>query len=177
MEKQPETEQQRAEKRRARRSLITQGIVFVVVLYAVQVFQLRDAVGGQAPAMASTSLDGRALDVAALEGKPALVHFWATWCNICRMEQGNIEAVSRDFPVISVASWSGDDYQVEHHMRREHIDFPTVADNDGRWAAAYGVHGVPVTFVLDRHGQIAYIANGYTTELGLRIRLWLAGKS
>jgi len=177
MENLPEPDQQHEEKRRARRSLITQAVVFAVALYAVQVFQLRDAVGGQAPDLASTSLAGKTVAVKALKGKPALVHFWATWCNICRMEQGNIEAVSKDYPMISIASWSGGDREVTHHMRRERIDFPTVADNDGHWAEAYGVHGIPVTFVLDRHGQIAYIANGYTTELGLRVRLWLAGRS
>jgi hypothetical protein len=34
--------------------------------------------------------------------------------------------------------------------------------------------GVPVSFILSPNGEIAYVETGYTTEAGLRLRLWLS---
>ena len=39
----------------------------------------------------------------------------------------------------------------------------------------WGVRAVPASFVVDGTGQIRYVEVGYTTGIGLRLRLWLAG--
>ncbi len=39
--------------------------------------------------------------------KPILVHFWATWCPTCKFEAPNIEKVSKDYEVITIAVQSG----------------------------------------------------------------------
>ena len=49
-----------------------------------------------------------------------------------------------------------------------------VNDPDGRLAGAWGVHAVPATFIVDTNGEIRFVEVGYTTGLGLRLRLWLA---
>ena len=41
-------------------------------------------------------------------------------------------------------------------------------------ARRYGVGGVPASFILDADGRIAFHERGYTTQWGLRLRLWLA---
>jgi alkyl hydroperoxide reductase subunit AhpC len=51
---------------------------------------------------------------------------------------------------------------------------PIVLDPDGRLARAWGVRSLPTSFVVDREGEIRTVEVGYTTELGLRARLWLA---
>ncbi|NQY94051.1 MAG: protein disulfide oxidoreductase, partial [Campylobacteraceae bacterium] len=35
--------------------------------------------------------------------KPVLVHFWATWCPICKFESPNVETISKDYEVITIA--------------------------------------------------------------------------
>jgi len=149
-------------------------LAFVVVFAAVRWYQQRDMVSGQSPPIDAVLLDGGSIALSELRGRPVLVHFWATWCPICEFEQGAIEALSRDYQVVTVAMRSGDSLAVEAHMREQGLSFPVVVDEDGYLARSYGVRGVPASFVLDAAGRIRFREVGYTTPLGLRMRLWWA---
>jgi alkyl hydroperoxide reductase subunit AhpC len=48
-------------------------------------------------------------------------------------------------------------------------------DEDGWISEKWGVHAVPASFIIDRTGRIRFVEVGYTTEIGLRLRLWWAG--
>jgi thiol-disulfide isomerase/thioredoxin len=125
--------------------------------------------------LAGVQLDGKPVALDAFAGRPVLVHFWATWCPICRAEQGSIDALARDTPVITVAMQSGDRDAVVQHLRNETLSFPVLNDPDGVIAAQWGVRAVPASFIVDGAGRIRYVEVGYTTGIGLRLRLWLAG--
>jgi len=104
------------------------------------------------------------------------VHFWATWCPVCKAEQGSIAAIAHDHPdVISVAMQSGKPEEVAKYLSDQGIAFPVLNDPDGSISAAWGVHAVPASFIIGPDGQIRFVEVGYTTSLGLRLRLWLAG--
>ncbi|MBT6274418.1 MAG: redoxin domain-containing protein, partial [Chromatiales bacterium] len=119
---------------------------------------------------------GRPLDVRAPGGESVLVHFWATWCHICPLMDGNIEWLADGHRVIGVALRSGGAASVANYMRDEDIAFPTLLDPDGYEAARWGVRGVPATFFVSGDGTVTHVSVGYTSWLGLRIRLWLAGR-
>jgi thiol-disulfide isomerase/thioredoxin len=151
-------------------------LLFVVLVAGIRAWQQRDMPSGAAPPLAGTKLDGSAYILPARPGQPVLVQFWATWCSICRMEQGGIEAISRDHRnTITVAMQSGSAAEVRKHLVKEGLDFPVVNDPDGSLSAAWGVHAVPASFVIGPDGRIRFVEVGYTTGLGLRLRLWLAG--
>jgi thiol-disulfide isomerase/thioredoxin len=145
-----------------------------VLLLGVRAWQQRDAASGSAPALTGQTLDGGHYVLAPSAGQPVLVHFWATWCPICRAEQGSIDALAHDYPTITVAMQSGDARSVAQHLRDEGLKFPVINDPDGRIAAQWGVRAVPASFVVDAAGRIRFVEIGYTTGLGLRLRLWLA---
>jgi peroxiredoxin len=75
-----------------------------------------------------------------------------------------------------VATTSGDAEAVRAYLAQQGLSFPTLVDEDGSVGRTWGVKGVPASFVVDADGQVAHAAVGYTTELGLRLRLWLAGR-
>jgi thiol-disulfide isomerase/thioredoxin len=127
------------------------------------------------PPIAETLTDGSAFDSRQLAGRPSLVYFWATWCPVCAAEQGTISGLVEDHPVLTVAMQSGEAAEVAKHLAAEGLEWRTIADADGRLARRFGVAGVPAVFVLDGSGRIRFVARGYTTGLGLRARLWLAG--
>lgn len=151
-------------------------LVLVIVVAGIRWWQHRDMNSGAAPALQGLTLAGQPYTLAARPGKPVLVHFWATWCPICRAEQGSIAAIAHDYPnVITVAMQSGTPQEVSRHMHEQGIDFPVVNDQDGMLSGAWGVHAVPVSFIIAPDGQVRFIEVGYTTGIGLRLRLWLAG--
>ena len=47
-------------------------------------------------------------------------------------------------------------------------------DETGEIARRWGATGVPASFIVDGDGRITYAGMGYATEVGLRVRLWLA---
>lgn len=148
-------------------------LVFLGLFLAVRAYLLRGTVEGPAPAIAAVELDGRPVSLQALHGKPVLLHFWATWCPICNLELGSIEALSRDYTVVTVAMQSGDADKVRAFMKEKGVDFPVIVDADGRIARRYGVRGVPASFFIDPSGRIRTAEIGYTSEWGMRLRLWL----
>lgn len=128
-------------------------------------WQQRDIVAGAAPQLPGMTWSKQ----------PTLVHFWATWCPVCRAEQSSIETLAKDFPnTVTIAMQSGDQAAVDKFMREQSLSFPVINDADGLISQAWGVHAVPASFIVDGNGQIRFVEIGYTTGWGLRLRLWLA---
>jgi thiol-disulfide isomerase/thioredoxin len=152
-----------------------EALVVLALILGIRAWQQSGIASGPAPVLAGVQLDGKPVALTAFAGRPVLVHFWATWCPICSAEQGSIDALARDTPVITVAMQSGERDAVVQHLRNEALSFPVLNDPDGVIAAQWGVRAVPASFVVDGAGQIRFVEVGYTTGIGLRLRLWLAG--
>jgi len=82
--------------------------------------------------------------------------------------------LATDWPVTSIASQSGDDAAIARVMRERSYAWPTVPDNRGDIHKRYGLPGVPAFVVIAPDGNIRFVSLGYTSELGLRLRLWWA---
>ncbi len=150
-------------------------LVILALFFALRVWQQRDIVTGPAPRLEGILLDGQPFSLAALRGKPVLVHFWATWCAICALEEKSIDALAKHYSVITVAMQSGSDFEVTSHLREKGLAFPVLNDPDGSHANDWGVSAVPASFVIDASGRIRFTEVGFTSGIGLRIRLWVAG--
>ncbi|MGD8588416.1 MAG: protein disulfide oxidoreductase [Chromatiales bacterium] len=160
----------------ARRGLgwLLQAALVLAVLFAVHLWQTRNVTSGSAPPLVGRTLQGEHFDLATADAGPLVVHFWATWCPVCRLELDNIADLQPEHRVISVAMMSGSDKQVLEYLRDEGVSFPVISDPQGKIAGTWGVSGVPSTFILDAEGKIRFVEVGYTTSAGLRARLWLS---
>jgi peroxiredoxin len=156
--------------------LLAELLLFLAVLLAVEWFMTRHAARGPAPPLAAVQTDGRGVDVRNLQGRPALVYFWAAWCPVCTAQQSAIDGVLGDTPSITVAMRSGGRAEIREHLKQAWLNWPVIDDADGAISARWGVSGVPAAFVLDADGRIRFVTRGYTTALGLRVRLWLASR-
>lgn len=157
------------------RGYLLQLVLLLVIIGGVRIWQQRDLVSGPAPARTGVLLDGRAVAATAQAGQPLLVHFWASWCPVCKLEQGSIESLARSYPTLTVAMQSGSDAEVAAHMRKEVLSFPVLNDPQGTISREWGVRAVPTSFIVDAQGRIRFVEVGYTTGIGLRLRLWWAG--
>ena len=130
-----------------------------------------------APSIAGLTLDGRPFEGLATVQKPLLIYVWGSWCGICRSMQGTLNQIGKEASVVSVALSSGGPETVRGYMEAQGFELSTVVDDDGTVAEAYGVHGVPALFFVDRQGVIQQVTTGFTSALGIRLRLWWAGRS
>jgi len=160
-----------------RRSLRWLGhlLLILAIFTLVHWWQSRSLADGAAPALTGELADGGRFDLDARRTRPVLVHFWATWCPVCRLGDCAIDAIAKDFSVITVAIQSGGPAEIRGHMSHESLSFPVISDPQGELATAWGVSGVPASFVLDGNNRIRFATVGYTTGIGLRGRLWIAG--
>lgn len=156
--------------------LLAELLFFAAVYFGLRAYMQRDMAGGEAPALEGRLLSGAPVRLADYAGRPVLLHFWASWCPVCRLEQASIQALARDWPVLTVALQSGDEAEVRAYLQAQGLQWDTLNDPDGRIAARFGVYGVPATFVIDPEGRIRFRERGYTTGWGLRARLWLADR-
>lgn len=148
-------------------------LLFTVVIFAGQFLRSSNLVTGTPPAIAQTTLQNQAA-LASISQGPAVIYFWAEWCGVCRLMQNAISAINPDYPVLSVALRSGDDAEVAEYLQSKQLSWQVVNDQQGLIANAYGVSAVPAVFFTDSNGKIVFTTTGYTSELGLRLRLWLA---
>lgn len=155
--------------------LLLELFILLLLVLAMEAFLTRNAANGIAPDIAASTIQGKRFELQALRGDVSVIHFWATWCPICELEQGTMDKLASDYPFISVAMQSGSNAEVAEYLRQQGVVYPVVNDPDGVLAKRYGVSGVPATFILDADGTVRFVTRGYTSSSGLRIRLWLAG--
>ena len=105
--------------------------------------------------------------------EPIMVHFWATWCPTCKLEASNIEYISKRYNVLTIAVKSGSDADIRDYLKKSDLDFSVVNDSEGLLAKRYGVHVFPTTIIYDRDGDMIFSDIGYTSTLGLWLKmLW-----
>lgn len=116
------------------------------------------APGDPAPAIALPDLQGREVTLASLRGRAVLVHFWATWCPVCRDELPLLEEAARErsgsLTVLGVNLGEKRD-KVAAYAREAGLTFPILLDGRGKVAARYGVLSLPITLVVGPDGQMA----------------------
>ena len=147
-------------------------LLLICVIFLLHLWQTRDTATGQAPPLTGQTLTGEMFDLTNLQGRSVLVHFWATWCPVCRLESGTIDSLAGDYPLITIAMQSGSEAVIRQYLAENELSFPVISDPDGRLASHWGVRGVPATFIIDAQGNIRFVEVGYTTGPGLRARLW-----
>lgn len=144
-----------------------------VVFFVLPALLDRGLVGSTPPLIAASDLEGKPLERLDSGGEPTLLYFWATWCPVCRTMQHSIRSVARDHSLVTVALQSGTDSELRNYLQQHALAIRVISDPAGVIAERYGLRGVPALFFIDRAGQIRFTSTGYTTEIGIRLRLWL----
>lgn len=104
--------------------------------------------------------------------KPLLIHFWATWCPICELEASNIEKVSKNYQVVTIATQSGNKKEIKKYLEKNNLTFKVVNDENGFLTKQFKIKAFPTTFIYDKNQNLNFSEVGYTSTLGLYLRMW-----
>ncbi|MFK5950965.1 MAG: protein disulfide oxidoreductase [Methylococcales bacterium] len=147
-------------------------ILVTSIIFAGQFLMNPGLKTGKPPLISQQTLAGQSAMKMISHG-PAIIYFWASWCGICKMMQQPISQVLTDYPIVTVAVKSGNKQAVQNYLTKKRLNWNVVNDPLGSIAEKYQTRGVPSIFFLNKQGEIALTTTGYTSEIGLRLRLWL----
>ena len=127
----------------------------------------RPRVGDPAPDFRLTSLEGETLSLADLRGNVVVLNLWASWCPPCTEELPALQSVwtaYQDANVVFVgAAYREKKADVSAAKEAYGLTYPIGLDANNRIANAYGITGVPETYVIDADGRIAHVHIGPVT--------------
>lgn len=135
--------------------------------------ELSDAFNGQAaPVFTATSLDGKAVSLAANAGHVVLVNFFATWCPPCKKEITQLQQVQAKYPNLVIIGVVSDNLfspaDPEDHTLKEarslveakKITYPLVLATE-QLGKDYHFKGIPTTVIVDSKGIIQKVIYGF----------------
>lgn len=135
-------------------------ILILAVTIAAAVVGLKRTVD-QAPELTLQTLDGRALSLSQLRGKPVLVTFWATTCPVCVKEIPYLarlyeELRPQGLELIAIAMAYDPPSYVMQMAQQRRIPYPVALDVHSTAAESFGgVTLIPAAFLISPQGHLA----------------------
>lgn len=123
------------------------------------------------PAMVQ-DLKGNAVQVLDLipKGKPAILEFWATWCELCAEIQPQMEQIQRDhgskINIVAVGVGVGQNARrIQQFVDQHKPGYTYVFDNRGNAVRAYLAATTSIVLMLDANGKVVYQGVGGSQDL------------
>ncbi|SFL82063.1 Peroxiredoxin [Paenibacillus sp. 1_12] len=115
--------------------------------------------GYKAPAFTLTALNGQTYSLDSLQGKPALINFWASWCEPCQTEAPEFsklyELYKDRIEILAVNVTSKDRVEdAQAFVGKYEIRFPVLLDTKAAVTEAYNIAAIPTTYFVDENGII-----------------------
>ena len=133
--------------------------------------QVSLAIGTPAPDVELQDLDENTVNLLSFaDGKPALIEFWASWCEQCEALQPQLDAISEvyadDITIVAVAvAVSQSLRRVRRHVEQEGHPYPFLWDAEGAAVRAYQAATTSIIVILDAEGRVAYTGVGPDQDL------------
>jgi thiol-disulfide isomerase/thioredoxin len=116
---------------------------------------------GKPLALSGTAIDGKPVAIESLRGRPVLVHYWATWCEPCKVDIAQIRELyakygPKKLAVVGIALDSNKS-ELAKFLAAKPIPWPQLHEAgglDGRLAEELGVLTLPTMILLDAEGKV-----------------------
>lgn len=152
-------------------------IIVVIGLYLLAAQRAPHPPAGFAGVLMHT-IDGRSVTLTTLsEKKPLLLFIWGTGCGACPFTLPAVLSLGdKGRNVVILVRQSGDDIHVIRQLQSKNLALPVVNDPGGTLTADWEIDTLPAILILSK-GKIVSSTTGWTSEWGIRLRLWWAKKS
>ena len=127
----------------------------------------------KAPDFTVTDADGKKVRLSDYFGKPIVLNFWASWCPPCKAEMPHFEDAFKEnddiqFLMVNMTDGSRETVEIaKEFIRGEKYTFPVFYDTEFEAATNYGASSLPVTFFIDKSGNLVTYAVGMISKENL----------
>ena len=128
-------------------------------------------IGTAGPGAALQDLEGNPVELADyVRGKPAIIEFWATWCELCAALQPQLDRIQAQngqrINIVAVAvGVSQTPRRIQRHLEEHAIGYPVLFDARGAAVRAYNAQTTSIVVMLDAQGRVAYTGVGAEQDL------------
>lgn len=117
--------------------------------------------------------DGNEVRLSDYFGKPIVLNFWASWCYYCKEEMPDFDDAYKkyndvQFLMVNVTDGGSETLEAaQSYIEKEGYSFPVFYDTTLQAANTYGAYGLPMSFFIDREGNLVTYASGMMTAENL----------
>jgi|GEM_PF-1200361 len=130
-----------------------------------------DLHGAEAPPFRLKTITGEIVSVDSLKGKPAILMFWASWCEVCKRELPNLKALydRQKSKLQFLAIGFADEEQNIRGYVQGHggiFAFPVAYDEGDMASDSFRVKGTPTFYLLNGKGQVvaSHLGAGFLSD-------------
>ncbi len=153
------------------KEILIASITILILSNIISYIRQPQIASDELPHLSLQTIEGKNINLEEYKGKPLLIHFWATWCPTCKLETNNIQRVSKEYQVITIAVNSGDTQSIKEFMKQKNAQFDVIHDTDSTLASQFSVEVFPTSFIYDKNSKLLFSEVGYTSTAGLLARM------
>lgn len=161
--------------RRLRRFGLEFGVI-LLVFFGLGLWQTRGLLpkGEPLPEFDLVDLEGERVTLTDYRGKTLLVHFWATWCGVCRQEFSALNALHEnlepDEALLTVVADSKDRARLAQFVREHQLEYPVLLGTQ-ELLGNYKIEAFPTNYYVDSAGLLRDKTVGLSTRLSMGARM------
>ena len=144
-----------------RRYLLITSIGIVVSMIPLSLNSASESKTSIVPNWTLRDAQDQEISLSDYQGKPFILHFWATWCPYCKKVQPGLERLyskykSDGLEVIGISWWEDEGAEPQKVLEDRGLTFKTLVNGDAV-AKQYGVKGTPATFFINKDSQVVWM--------------------
>ena len=160
-------------------SYLMQGLLFIAIVWGISLWQSKNMLPEKSPApgFERPSLSGEMKSLTDVSGKKVVLYFFAPWCTVCKFSSHNIVSIREaldpaEVAIYAVALSYQSKKEVEDFAKKHNLKIPVILGGPAL-QKAYRIHSFPSIYLIYGAGKIRSLLVGYSTEAGIRLRLFM----
>jgi cytochrome c biogenesis protein CcmG/thiol:disulfide interchange protein DsbE len=111
---------------------------------------------------------GQSISLADYQGKPVILHFWATWCPYCKKLQPKLVELQEKYKstgieIVAISFNEDEGVNPQNSITERGYKFITAVKGD-KVAQQFGVKGTPTTFFINRSNEVIFKSTSANIE-------------
>jgi cytochrome c biogenesis protein CcmG/thiol:disulfide interchange protein DsbE len=156
--------------------IVTMALTFAALIVSIP--SIAASTSRPMPNVEVYTTDGVAVKLGDYRGKVVLIDFWASWCPPCKTSFPALDSLYRQYQDrgVEVLAVNLDErrHDADTFLGAHPHRLTVLYDPKGVSPQAFGVKGMPSSFLIDRAGTIRFTHMGYTDNVDSRYRQEIA---